>query len=329
MRVVGLRRQRFGGIATLTHHLIDALDREGVELVVDDTDDWIPNETGRRTDRDVTKRVRAAAQGFDVVHAFGYRAAWACSAALGGAPWLYTAHDIPKTVHPDLIARLNDARAGVCSTDAVRHRLEAAGAKRLETIRPGLPVSRRVLDKTEARAMMGVFEDAFLIVVAGRFCKEHSIDTAIYVTTALPHFVRLYITGQGELEGHIKRIANERTVITTEPFSQQTAIAAADMVVVPSTVAGHSYAAVEAMYQSTPVAMRRTGGLSELAEDHRTAFYFDTDEELLDLLNHLCFKRELIAEVGRAGRQHTLSSFDIAQTATSLKAAYSRVLNLK
>ncbi len=329
MRVVALRRQRFGGVATLTSLLVEALDRVGVELVVDDADDWIPNETGGKIDRETSKRVRAAAQGFDLVHAFGYRAAWACSAAFGNQRWVYTAHDMPKSVHPQLIERLNDARAGACSSQAVHMQLEAAGARRLEVVRPGLPTGRRVLDKKEARAMLGVFEDAFLLVVSGRFCKEHSIDTAIHVTTALPHFARLYITGQGELESHLRQIANERTVVTSEPFSQQTAIAAADMVIVPSTVAGHSYTAIEAMLQGTPVALRRTGGLAELADDHRTAFYFETDEELLDLLNHLCFKRELVQEVGRAGRHHCLASFDIARTAESLKAIYTQALNLK
>ena len=322
MRVLALRRQRFGGIATYTQLLPTALDREGIELVVDDTDAYIPDKTGPGVDRDVSKRVRDAAKGFDLVHAFGFRTAWACSEAFGGERWLYTAHDMPKTTHPELIARLNTARAGVCSSEAVRYALEAGKANKLYTVRPGLPRDRRLLDRNECRKRLGASEDTFLLVAAGRFCKEHSLESAIYVTDALPHNTRLVLCGEGEEEQKLRGLARERVTVTTRRFAQQDAIAAADLVLVPSTVAGFSFTAVEAMLQGTPVAMRRTGGLAELAEDHRTGFLFETDEELFDLLNHLCYKREALAEVGRAGRQHALSAFDIDRTAKEMAAIY-------
>ncbi len=322
MRVLFLRRQRFGGIATFTQLLAEALDKEGVETVIDDADDWIPNETGPAVDRDVSRKVLAAGRGFNIVNAFGFRTAWACSAAFGREPWVYTAYDMPKTVHPQLIERLNDARKGVCSTHAVEYALASAKATGLQVIHPGLPTNRRILDKSEARAMLGADEDAFLLAVAGQFCPEHSIDTAIYVADALPYFTRLIVSGKGELEQHLRSIARERVTISTAPFSHQTALAAADVVIVPSTVAGFSMTAIEAMLQGTPVALRRTGGLSEIAEDHQTGFYFETDEELLDLLNHLCFKRELLRETGRAARQRVLTEFDIARTARQYAEAY-------
>ena len=326
MRVLVLRRQSFGGTATYTDLLVTALDKVGVEAVVDDTEDWIPNETGLKTDRQVTKAVRAAARGFDLVHAFGYRTAWACSAAFGKSSWVYTAHDMPKTVHPHLIERLNDARTGICSSRAVYDALANAKAQRLRTVVPGLPVNRRTLDRAECRAMLGAAEDAFLMASAGRFCKEHSLQTIVYVTDALPYHARLVVCGHGELEGELRASAHERVTFKTEPFAQQTAIAAADIVVVPSTVAGFSYTAIEAMLQGTAVMMRRTGGLTEIAEDHRTGFFFETDEELLDLLSHLCFKREQVREVGRAAREKALAEFDIARTAAELRQAYEAAL---
>ncbi len=326
MRVLFLRRQRFGGIATYTQLLAQALDREGIEAVVDETDDWIPNETGHAIDRDVSRKVLAAKRGFDLVHAFGFRTAWACSAAFGREPWVYTAHDMPKTVHPQFIERLNYARAGVCSSNAVKYVLENAKTTKLHLVHPGIPRDRRVLDKKESRAMLGADDDAFLLAVAGRFCTEHSIETAIYVADALPYFTRLIVTGQGELEQHLRSIARERVTISTDPFSQQTALSAADVVLVPSTTAGFSMTAIEAMLQGTPVAFRRTGGLTEIAEDHRTGFYFETDEELLDLLNHLCFKREMLRETGRAARQRVIEAFDIARAAADHARLYKAAL---
>jgi glycosyltransferase involved in cell wall biosynthesis len=322
VRVVFLRRQKFGGIATYTELLAQALGGEGVEAVVDDTDDWIPNQTGPGIDREVSVRVRAAARGFDLVHAFGYRAAWACSEALGKGAWVYTAHDMPKTTHRQLVTRLNEARRGVCSSSAVFRQLETAKAARLALVRPGVPTDRRLLDRAECRRQLGIESDTFLMVAAGRFCVEHSLETAIYVADALPYFARLFVSGQGECEPGLRNVARERVTICTSPFSQQTAIAAADVVVVPSTVAGFSFTALEAMLQGVPVAMRRTGGLPEMATDHQTAFYFDSDEELLDLMNHLCHKRELLSEVGRAGRQRALAEFDIARTAREYAEVY-------
>lgn len=326
MRVLFIRRQRFGGIATHTKLLADALDKEGVEAVIDDADDWIPNQTGGKVDRETSRKVVAAMKGFDLVHAFGHRTAWACSEAFHRGPWLATTFDMPKTVHPQLIERLNNARANVASTHSVRAVLENAKTARVQTIYPGVPANRRVLDRDEARAMLGVTDDLFLIAVAGRFIPEHSIDTAIYVVDALPYFARLIVTGQGEQEQELRRIARERVTFKTDPFSQQTAIAAADVVVVPSTVAGFSMTAIESMLQGTPVAMRRVGGLTEIGEDQRTGFFFETDEELLDLLNHLIYKKEQLREVGRAARQRVIESFDVAVTANAHANLYRQVL---
>jgi glycosyltransferase involved in cell wall biosynthesis len=174
--------------------------------------------------------------------------------------------------------------------------------------------------------MLGVTDDLFLMAVAGRFIPEHSVETAIYVVDALPYFARLIVTGQGEQEQHLRSIARERVTFKTDPFAQQTAIAAADVVVVPSTVAGFSMTAVESMLQGTPVVMRRVGGLTEIAEDHRTGYYFETDEELLDLLNHLIYKKEQLREVGRAARQRAVEAFDVAEAARAHANLYKQVL---
>lgn len=326
MRVLFLRRQRFGGIATHTKLLAAALDREGVEAVIDDADDWIPSETGGKTDRETSRKVVAAMKGFDIAHAFGPRTAWACNEAFHRERWLYTMFDMPKTVHPQLIQRLNDARFGIASSHSVRAVLENAKANRVQTIYPGVPTDRRVLDRDEARAMLGVTDDIFLMAVAGRFIPEHSIDTAIYVVDALPYFARLIVTGQGELEQELCGIARERVTFKTDPFAQQTAFAAADVVVVPSTVAGFSMTAIEAMLQGTPVVMRRVGGLTEIAEDQRTGYYFETDEELLDLLNHLIYKKESLREVGRAARQRVIETFDVGECARAHANLYRQVL---
>ena len=323
MRVLLLRRQRFGGIATYTDLLADALDREGIEAVVDDADEWIPNETGPRTDRKVGKVLRASAQGFDLVHAFSYRTAWACDEALRGElPWIYTAHDMPRTTHPLLIERLNGARKGVCSSNASVNILENGGAKRLQLVFPGLPLNRRVLDKSESRAMLGVNDDVFLLAAAGRFVKEHGLLSLVRAVEALPHHVRLIISGKGPLEDELRAESGERVEITTELFSQQQALAAADLVVVPSTDAGFSFSAIEGMYHGTPALMRRIGGLADIATEQETGYFYEIDEEVQDVISHLCHKPEAVAEVGQAAAQHVREKFDLARTAGEYAEVY-------
>ncbi len=325
MRVLLLRRQRFGGVTTLTDLLAEALDREDIEAVVDDAD-WIPDETGPKTDRKVGKVVRAACRGFDLVHAFGFRAAWACSAALtGGRPWIYTAHDMPRTVHPLLIESLNAARAGVCSSEACMAALADANAKRLSVVRPGVPLHRRRMDREENRAMLGVQPDEFLLVAAGRFVPEHALGPLVQAVGALPAHVRLIISGKGPEEAALRDAAGPRVEITTEPFAQQGALAAADLAVVPSVMAGFSLSAVEAMYQGVPALMRRTGGLPEIAVDQETGYLFETDEEMLDMLGHLCHKPEEVHAVGEAARERVLARFDLARTAKEYADIYRRV----
>ncbi|MCH7945842.1 MAG: glycosyltransferase, partial [Armatimonadetes bacterium] len=131
--------------------------------------------------------------------------------------------------------------------------------------------------------------------------------------------------GKGPEEAALRDAAGTRVEITTEPFAQQGALAAADLAVVPSVTAGFSFSAVEAMYQGVPALMRRTGGLPEIAADHETGFYFETDEEMLDVLGHLCHKPEVVQAVGKAARERVLAQFDLARAAREYAEVYKKV----
>ena len=273
MRVLILRRQEFGGIATYTNLLADALHDEDIEAIVDDAEDWIPNKTGWRVDREVAKVLKAAARGFDIVHAFGYRTAWACSAAFYvSGPWIYTAYDMPRTTHVELIKRLNTGRIGLCSSHAVRNKLADASALNLEVIPPGIRANTRVLDRQESRGMHGVSDGEILIVAAGRFVEERGFESLIAAVHSLPRNFRLILSGKGPLEDSLVAAAGDKVTVTHELFSQQVVIAAADLVVVPSTRAGFSYTALEAMHQAT-IGGARTIALTNVegSQAHRRA----------------------------------------------------------
>ena len=323
MRVLIVRRQSFGGVATYTNLLADALDNYGVEAVVDDADEWIPDKTGWGIDRQVSKALHAAARGFDLVHAFGYRSAWACSQAFYvNSPWVYTAHDLSKTTHGELIDRLNAAKIGVCSSDANLSQLSQVETLNLSLIRPGINIRRKVIDREESREMMGVEKDEFFIVGAGVLSQDRSFDVLVEAKEKLVGNVRLFITGRGSQEEALKNLAGEKVTISHQLFDQQQAIAAADLVVVPHTRSGFSFTAAEAMHQGVPVLVRAQGGLTEMGEPDHSLFVFHANEGLARSIQRVIDEPEMAREIAECGQRAVAHSFDIERTAGEYAKAY-------
>ena len=84
MTVLFLRRQALGGIATYSSALAAELAKHGVEVRIEDAEKWIPNETGPKPDDKVSPQLMKLAKDVQLVHAFGYRSAWASGAAFTG-----------------------------------------------------------------------------------------------------------------------------------------------------------------------------------------------------------------------------------------------------
>jgi len=299
-----LRRRHFGSAKTLLDALALALNEEGVEAVVDDAEGWIPDQTGFGTDKDVTKAVKRAAQGFDVVHAWGYRAAWACSEAFYvRSPWLYTAYDMPKTVHSDLVDRLNAAHRGVCSSPSVKAELDRADALNLETIVPGVPTPDGPLpDREASRAKLGVREDALLVLALGRFDRDKGYPELVEAFRAVRRDspeTRLLVSGAGPFPPPL----HQDGVEVRGPLSDVwEAYAAADLVVVPDRKCGFSLVAAEAMWAGVPVLLRNEAGLRDMAESGANAFYFDDDQDLAEQIKaalDMAMTRETVARSGR------------------------------
>lgn len=284
MRVLALRRQKFGAARTLLDALVEPLLTEGIDLVIDDADEWIPDKTGFGTDREVSKLVKKAAQGFDLVHAWGYRTAWACSEAFYlRFPWLYTAYDMPKTTHSDLIDRLNASHRGVCSSHAVKSALDEADTLNLEVLVPGVPLRDPAvaqMDRQDARARIGVRDDVQLVVGLGAFTADHALEALVdafdKVRAELPG-TRLLLSGAGP---NPPPIHQEAIDVRGPQASVWPLICAADLVVVPSRRAGFSLVAAESMMAGIPVLFRKAGGLCDMAEDGINGFFFSEDDGL-------------------------------------------------
>lgn len=285
VRVLILRRQRFGGIATLTRDLERSLWDRNIDLVVDDADDWIPDKTGWMVDRDVSRKVRDAARGFDVVHAWAYRAAWACSEALTGKMrWMYTAYDLPRTTQPAFTERISTAYAGLASSEAVRFALEEAQVTRVRTVVPGILVPTDLPTPEEARASLGLDPETTLIVGAGRFGADSGLDALAAAGAELaemnPDFLTVIAGAGAGHEGLARAGVRVETVIALPWVWLQ----AAHVVVVPVRRAGFSLTLAAAMALGKPVVARSLPALRELAIPDVSAEFFQDDAELGDAL---------------------------------------------
>lgn len=336
MKVLLLHRQKVGGIATLVADLARELPKHEIEVRVEDASSWIPNATGGKIDKTVTRLIRAASEGFDLVHAFGYRTGWACSEAFGHREaWVYTAYDIPKTTHRQLITRLNDAQQGLCASRAVYRSLDDAIAIDLTTVIPGV---RRPPEptpgKAESRKALGLPESASIVGGLGRLVPERGFDALIeamgIVWSGAPD-AYLAIAGDGMerplLEAAARQSLRPDQIRFVGAVDDAFAfLACLDLCVVPSRRAGFSMVALEAMALGVPTSVRSTGGLIELVDPDISGFTFRADEELGSHVVELLDLPLTLQTVGHAGKVRAEETYALEPYVDSVVEVYRSIL---
>ncbi len=327
MRVLGLVRQPVGSAATLSEALVEPLWDAGVELVVDQAEPWIPDATGPRVDREVSKALKAAAKGFDLVHAFGYRSAWACSEAFYlRFPWVFSALDLPKTTHPELVDRLNSGRRGLCPSRAVREVLDRADALNLEIVVPGVRPPEGLPDQAGARAALGWPDGGWVVGGLGRGVPERGLGSLV------ASMGRLWDEDPGarlelSVAGPVRPASEDPRVRVSGPAADRWAfLRAVDLLVVPSPRAGFSLAAAEAMALGTPVLLLDGGGLSEMGTPGASVFVFRDEAALGGALAELRGQELRLEAAGNAGRVQAAERFGLDRFARDLVRVYRDVL---
>lgn len=325
MRALFLLRQQRGGTATFCRDLAQEIVRYGVEATVEECWDWIPDQTGKPVDVGVTRQLKERAASFDIVVAFGYRAAWACGEGLYlRSPWVYVALDPPKTSNHQLIDRLCASRAGVCSSRAVKKSLEDAFAVNLELIVPGRRPPEHVYDKTEARESLGIAHDAKFVLGMGRWVPDHGFDALAAsfdeLSQTTPAFVGAILgDGPAAVKGSFLTPG-----WTDDPWQW---IAAADLVVVPHRRAGFSMAALEAMIGCRAVLARKVGGMQEIGTHAVSMEFFESDSELTQAIGDLLAAPIHLASMGHSGRSRAYERFGISDCARSYSELFHETLS--
>lgn len=309
MRILFLRRDPSPELRRWSDELATAVSRLGYQARIVDADDWMPRETDPALNKETTKNLKDLADGFDIVHAFGFRTSWACSELFGDREvWLYTAYDLPKTTNSKLIDRLNMAQTGLCSSRAVMNVLEDAGAVNLEIFHPGVnPDLETLRERSDVREELGVPEGVFLV-------GTEDVDI---LESVRDRDMAMVIYGWERDETWPPNAMGVRS--RTRP---REIIGACDLWLSAGRGLGFSLPALDAMAMSVPVLARHEGGLIDIVSEDVTGQFFFDNEFLPDTLSVLADMDITREAYGLAARVRLQEMFSIQRCAQRLGDIY-------
>jgi glycosyltransferase involved in cell wall biosynthesis len=327
MRVLLLRRQSTGPLAAHVDDLVATLPAYGVTAVVADAADWIPEQINRQVDRQVAKELRERGNSFDLVHAFGYRCAWAAAETYEEKEaWLYSVHDLPRSVHPFLVERLNWAQRSVVASRAVRDALEGATVRNPEVINPGYLPAASVRLPADARRYYELPTEGLLVgVSAGREVvnatrEDSGIDAVFEAWTELkPEGAHLVVLGDPPS-------MLPQGAIALGPISRGAeAIGMCDLWIESGRNLGWSRTLSVAMERGRSCLVREEGALPEIIADEVSGMLFASDEALPARLSEL-LEFEITREAfGNAARVRFEERFSMRQSAERVVAVYRQI----
>jgi glycosyltransferase involved in cell wall biosynthesis len=125
---------------------------------------------------------------------------------------------------------------------------------------------------------------------------------------------------QSRLQGIVRFLGQRRDVPSL--------MAAAEVVVVPSSEEPFGRVALEAMSVRRPVVGTRAGGLPEVVEDGRTGLLVDPDDPgaLADALRRLLQDADLRRQMGAAGWRRVRERFSVQAHVRGIEGAYEDIL---
>ncbi len=154
------------------------------------------------------------------------------------------------------------------------------------------------------------------------------MDLAIEATTRLPE-LNLVIVGDGPERARLEAMAGAaapgRVHFLGQTTQPQFALAAADMVVLPSDTEGQPRVAVEAGLSGLPVVATAVGGVGEIIEEGRTGLLVPPGDasRLAEAMRIALAARE---RMGAAARQHCAARFDLSTVALQWRTLLDSVI---
>jgi glycosyltransferase involved in cell wall biosynthesis len=273
---------------------------------------WMPRETGPGVDREVTKHLKELGEGYDIIHAFGYRTAWACAEAFGDDfVWVYSGYEVPPAA-PALVERLNLAAIGFCASAFTRNVLSGQGVHSLDLVYPGVGPDVGVrLGRDETRKLLEIADDEFVI---GSFSDEGIMDMwpLIEDTTWL-------LGGTRVVEREDPRIRQVGWFQRPRDLMH-----ACDLWIGPESRKGYTRNVAEAMYEGVPVLIRECQ--REMIEEDVSGFVFLDDHALPGRIAEIREMALTRQTVGTAGRVRAIERFGAEGAADDVAQRYRDVI---
>lgn len=243
------------------------------------------------------RRLRQLSTQFDVVVAHGSRTLPACAIATLGlrTPFVYRVIGDPRHWSASGLRRLR-VRLFLSRASAVVALWPAAAAGLVADY--GVPASRaRVIPngvdarrflppspagRAAARQRFGLDPSAQVVVYLGALSPEKNVPSAIAAIGELPA-ARLLVVGDGPVRADLERLATRaapgRVLFAGSIDDPASALAAADVVVLPSLTEGMPAVAIEAGLMGVPVVATDVGAVGEVVRNGDTGFVVPTGDQ--------------------------------------------------
>lgn len=195
---------------------------------------------------------------------------------------------------------------------------------------------KRKVDRRQKRQELGVENDCFLVVTAGRLVPvkghTHLITAFAQVVTEIPN-IRLVFLGDGELRGELteqsKTLGLEKQVLFPGMRNDvPEIISCSDLFVLPSVNEGFGVVLLEAMAMRCPIVATNVGGVPEVVLDGETGILVPPGDpaQLAEAIIRLVRDRALAARMAECGYQRLNTCFDIKETVSKTERLYKELL---
>ncbi len=198
---------------------------------------------------------------------------------------------------------------------------------------------KRKVDRLQKRQEIGVENDCFLVVTAGRLVPvkghTHLITAFAQVVTEIPN-IQLVFLGDGELRGELteqsKTLGLEKQVLFPGMRNDvPEIISCSDLFVLPSVNEGFGVVLLEAMAMRCPIVATNVGGVPEVVLNGETGILVPPGDpaQLAEAIIQLVRDRALAARMAECSYQRLKTCFDIKETVSKTERLYKEVLEGK
>lgn len=278
--------------------------------------------------------LRARCGAFDVVVAHGSSTlpAVAVATIASSTPFVYRSIGDPRSwmstpfrrARVRLAARRSSGIVALWRDSAVFWN-ETIGVRpeSIEVIPNGVDESRFPLatadDRRAARAALRLPLDALVVLCLGSLTSEKRIDLAIRAVASSDRATILLVVGDGPQRPVLEQLGNDllgrRAVFAGRMDDPWSALAACDLLMVPSDTEGQPAAAIEAGLTGRPVVATRVGGVPEVIVNGRTGALVEAkNPSALAAGIDQILSRELSLA---AAREHCLERFALGRISPS------------